>query len=105
MYLSYFQWLSFWVHIFAICIGQEHQFVDSLHITINSSPPGLNGCHFTDDTFKCIFILIQISLRFVPKGLIDNKAALAQVMAWCQTGNKPLPEPMLTKFADAYMRH
>ena len=42
---------------------QEKQF--------NSSPPGQNGCHFTDDIFRCIFmndnfcILNKVSLRFV----------------------------------------
>ena len=52
------------------------------------------------DIFKCIifngiiWILIAISLKFVPKGTIDNKSSLVQVMAWCQTGNKPLPESM-----------
>ena len=77
----------------------------------NSSPPGQNGCHFADDIFKCIFItesvwiFIQISLKFVPKGLIDNKAALVQVMAGRRTGDKPFPEPMLTQFTNAYMRH
>ena len=50
-------------------------------------------------------ILIQISLKFVPKGPIDNKAALVQVLACRQTGDKPLPEPMVTHFTDAYMRH
>ena len=50
-------------------------------------------------------ILIQISPKFVPKGLIDNKAALFQVMAWRRTGDKPSPEPMLIYFTDAYMRH
>ena len=80
-------------------------------LIINSSPPGLNGCHFADDTLKCIFmnekffILIRISLKFVPEGLINSKSALVQVMAWRRTGNKPLPEPMLTLFTDAYMRH
>ena len=64
-----------------------------------------------DDIFKCIFldendrILIQISLKFVPKSPIDNKPALVQVMAWRRTGDKPLTGPMLTKFTDAYMRH
>ena len=33
----------------------------------------------------------------VHKDLFDNKSALVQVIAWCQTGTKPLPEPMLTK--------
>ena len=26
-------------------------------------------------------------------------------MAWHQKGNKPLSEPMLTQFIDAYMQH
>ena len=39
------------------------------------------------------------------KGLIDNKPALVEVMTWCRTGDKPLTEPMLTQFADAYMWH
>ena len=62
------------------------------------------------DIFKCIFlnencgIPSQISLKYVPSP-IDNRPALFQVMAWCQTGNKPLPEPMMTQFIDAYMRH
>ena len=30
----------------------------------------------------------------VPKGQIDNKPALVQVMAWHRTGDKPLPESM-----------
>ena len=65
----------------------------------------------TDDIFKCIFlnennrILIRISLKFVPMSPVDNKLALVQVMAWRQTGDKPLPEPTMTQFADAYMRH
>ena len=48
---------------------------------------------------------IRISLKFGPKGPIDNKAALVQVMAWRRTGDKPLPEPMPTQFTEAYMRH
>ena len=48
--------------------------------------------------------MIRISLMFVPKGPIDNKPALVQVMAWRRTGNKPLPESMLTQlWTDAYM--
>ena len=60
--------------------------------TVNSSPTWQNGRRFADDIFKCFFlnekfcIVIRISLEFVPKGPIDNKWALVQVMAWCQTG-------------------
>ena len=39
-----------------------------------------------------------------PKSPIENKLALVQVMAWRRTDNKPLPEPILTQFTDAYMR-
>ena len=51
--------------------------------------------------FKCIFfnenvwILIKISLKFVPKGPIDNKSTLVQVMAWHRAGDKPLLEPVM----------
>ena len=44
-------------------------------------------------------------MKFVHEGPIDNKWALVQVMAWRWTGDKPLSEPMLTQFTDAYMRH
>ena len=40
-----------------------------------------------------------------PTAPIDNKQALVQVMAWRRTDNMPLPEPVLTQFTDAYMRH
>ena len=64
-----------------------------------------------DDIFKWFFlkengrILFQISLKFVPRSPIEHKPALVQVMAWRWTGNKPLPEPMMTQFTNAYMRH
>ena len=50
-------------------------------------------------------ILINILLKFVPKGPIDNNPAVVQIMAWRRIGDKPLSEPMLTWFGDAYMRH
>ena len=50
-----------------------------------------------------LYILIRNSLKFVPVGQIDNKSAFVRVMAWRQTGDKPLPEPMLIQFTDAYM--
>ena len=63
-----------------------------------------------DDIFKCNFvnenvlILINISLNFVPKGPIDNKSSMVQVMAWCWKGDEPLHESMMTQFNDAYIR-
>ena len=49
---------------------------------LNSSSPGQNGYLFADDIFRCIFtneyfcILIQISLKFVPEGPLNNNPAL-----------------------------
>ena len=67
---------------------------------------------FADVILRCIFmdkmfcVSIRISLKFVLKGSIKNKAALVQVIAWRRTGKKkPLPELMLTQFIDAHMRH
>ena len=59
------------------------------------------------DIFKSIFLNenYRISVKYVPRGPIDNKPVLIQVMAWCRTGNKQLLEPMMTQFIDAYMRH
>ena len=60
-----------------------------------------NGRHFADDIFKCIFlnenvlIPITISLKFVPKGPINNIPALVQIMAWRRPGDKPLSEQMM----------
>ena len=67
-------------------------------VLLNSSPLGQNGWHFAEDIFKRIFlnekccVSIWISMKFVPKCLIDNNWALVQVMAWYRTGDKPLPE-------------
>ena len=47
-------------------------------------------------------LLVQISLKIVPKDPI-NKSALAQIMSWRQTGDKPLSEPMMDQFTDAYL--
>ena len=49
--------------------------------------------------------LIYVSLKFVPTGSINNKSSLVHVMAWRRTGDKPLPEPLQTKFTVPYMRH
>ena len=49
---------------------------------VNSSLLGQNGCQLADNIFKCnfvnekVYILIKISLKFVPKSLIDNNPAL-----------------------------
>ena len=52
-----------------------------------------------------IWIPMQISLKFVPKGSINYIPVLVQIMAWRRLGDKPLSEPMMVSFTDAYMRH
>ena len=54
-------------------------------------------------TFKRIFlnenvrISIKISLKFVPKGTINNNPAPVQIMNWRRSGDKPLFEPMMVR--------
>ena len=74
---------------------------------VNTLRPKQNGRHFADDSIKCIFlnehiwISIEISLKFVPKGPNNNIPALVQIMAWRRPGDKLLSEPMMV--TDAYM--
>ena len=84
---------------------------DSMGV-LNSSPPlDKMATILADDNFKWIFlngndiISIQISLKFVPRCSNDNESALVQVIAWHRTGDKLLPELMLTQFIGAYMWH
>ena len=61
------------------------------------------GCDLADDILKCIllnenvWIRIEISLKFVRQGPINNILALVQIMAWRRPGDKPLSEPMMVK--------
>ena len=63
--------------------------------------PRQNRRHFADDIFESIFvnenvwISINISLKFVPKGPIDHIPALDQIMTWRRPSEKPLSEPMM----------
>ena len=65
--------------------------------------PRQNGRHFPDDIFKWIYlnenvwISINISLKFIPKGPINNIPTLVQVMAWHRPGDKPLSKPMMVR--------
>ena len=60
---------------------------------VNSSPPGPNGRHFADNSFRCI----SMNAKFCALIGLDNGMRLK--------GDKPLSEPMLTRFTDAYMQH
>ena len=61
---------------------------------INTLRPRQNGRQFPR---------FHWTLFLSPKSPIDNKSSLVQIMAWRQIGNKPLPEPVMTHFNDAYM--
>ena len=69
----------------------------------NTLRPRQNSRHFAEDLFKCIFlneniwISNEISLKFVPKGPVDNIPSLFQIMAWRRPGDKPLSEPMMVR--------
>ena len=78
---------------------------------VNSSPHDKMTA-ITQTTFsnafnsnRSIWISSKTSLKFVPKGPINSIPALIQIMASRRPGDRPLSEPMLTQFTDAYMRH
>ena len=77
--------------------------IQKVSSAFNTLRPRQNGRHFTDDTFRRIFlnetfrISIEISLKFVPMGPINNITALVQIMAWRRSGDKPLSEPMMVR--------
>ena len=58
-------------------------------------------CHFADGILKFIFfnkniwMSIKTSLKFFPKGPVNNIPALFQIMAWRRPGDKPLSEIMM----------
>ena len=89
------EWLKcVWNYIFRMTGSLRSKWVNSLR-------PRPNRRYFADDIFKRIFfnenvwISIKISLKFVPKGPINNIPALVQIMAWRRSGDKPLSEPMM----------
>ena len=60
--------------------------------------PPFSRRHFQMDFLEWkLWISINISLKFVPSGPINNIPTLVQVMAWCRPGNKPLSEPMMVR--------
>ena len=78
-----------------------------IYILFNTLSPRQNGHHFADVIFKSIFlnenycILIEISVKCVPRGTVNNKPSLVQIIAWRRTGDKLLSEPMTAYFTDA----
>ena len=90
------------LHIYVSELGHHWFRLTYLVVSsFNTLRPRQNGRRFADDTFKRIFlnenvrISVKISLKFVPKGPINNNPALVQIMAWRRSGDKPLSEPMM----------
>ena len=91
--------------IFSLCFNLSQFHLISCFVVIevnfNTLKQRQNGRHFPDDIFKWIFwnengwISINISLKFVPRGPINNIPTLVQVMAWRRPGDKPLSEPVM----------
>ena len=82
----------------------QWNYFNILSTLFNTLRPRQNRRHLPDDIFICIFlnenvwISIKISLKFAPKGPINNTAALVQIMAWRRSGDKPLSESMMVNF-------
>ena len=74
-------------------------FANLLFVCVDALRPRQNGRQIPDDNFKCIFWMkiykFKISLKFGPKGPINNIPALVQIMAWHRQGDKLLSEPMM----------
>ena len=101
--------LTSWVSILhqSVTICEKKKWFVRHLFPVKSSSLDKMATIVADDIFKCIFVnekdksLIQISLKLVPRGPIDNKPALVQIMVWRRTSDKPLPEPMMAQFTDA----
>ena len=104
----YFDYSTRWLTInMSDKVGVCRSLIDSSAVTcsselfFNTLRPRQHGRHFADDTFKCIFlnenvwIPVKFSLKYVPKGPINNIPPLVQIMAWRRSGDKPLSEPMM----------
>ena len=71
--------------------------VSALHIEAETKLTPFRRRHFQMDflEWKCMnFDLFTISLKFDPRGPVNNIPSLVQIMAWRRPGDKPLSEPM-----------
>ena len=69
---------------------------NTLHVWLNTLSSRRNRRHYVKDISKCIFlnenglISIRISLKFIPRGPINNIPVLVLIMAWRRPGDKPI---------------
>ena len=75
---------------------------------VYSLSPESNGLHFVYNIFKCIsfnenvLLFYQLHYKKTLKS-IDNMSAMALLMAWHQTCDKPLSEHLVIQFIDICM--
>ena len=87
------QKLQIWVHFHAPFFANHVYFTPHDRPPLNTLRRRWNGHHLPGDIFKCIFlnenvwISLKISLKFVPKVLINNIPALVLIMAWRRPGS------------------
>ena len=58
--------------------------------------------HFLDRKFVHVYFSYS---GIFPRGRFEKKPPPFRVMSWCRRGDKPLPEAIMTKFSDVYMRN
>ena len=87
---------SLFVNLFDIAIWSHRHNMMTLLLTHEAKTKWTKFCrHFQIIFFnENVWIWIKISLKFVPKGPINNIPALVQIMAWRWPGDTPLSEPM-----------
>ena len=66
--------------------------------SLNASPPGQNGCQFGRRHFRMHFL--EWKWQNSNSNFTETCSHEFKVMAWHQTGNKPLSEPMKTQLID-----
>ena len=82
-------------------INLSETWIPMMPSIVNTLRPRQNGRDFSDDIFKCIFlnenvwILIKISLNFVPRGQLTIFQLRFILIALCRPSDKPLSEPMM----------
>ena len=98
-----------WIHISRVAVPEAKTYVFLFCFVLcvcflsfhnrwmfNILRPRQNGSRIADDILDCVllnenvWISIKISLKFLPKGPINNIPALVPIMTWRRPGDKPL---------------
>ena len=83
----------------------------SMWVSFNIIRSRLNGRHFADDILKLLFFVREWRNFYsnfsecVPRGSINNRPTLVQIMACRRMDDKSLSVSMLVWIPDAYIRY